>query len=361
MGEITWNALTCVDYSKLGEVITPEEALVSTAQIEDAQMRISVQMFLLTKVKFRSGLVNMISTLYEAFEETPPPKVQRKKAKKEKAASSPSSTSGTLVSSTTSAVSSISHDVSTTWGNAWTPRIHYEEKGGNRHGSEPHRMGISYVNESGMLFDSTLICSRYQVKSLLNDEGYKGAHPCTNARRTNNDLVNDGVLKNKFPSGQIGAPKYLSIQQYHDGGPMAQFRLRDCHIVNLNNPRDGGTCHQHPNGCGKSLSLGELVVIDAKEDVHMVQHETYYMGAYRVVIHPDHFSKGCRVGVVKVAVHQVDHFAWRMGVVTHLLPDSDEDLQDLQGCARVRFVDGIPHIYSGPTTSRSVAEFANRF
>ena len=64
------------------------------------------------------------------------------------------------------------------------------------------------------------------------------------------------------------------------------------------------------------------------EDIHLVKNKTWYLGAWLIDINNiDILPKlTCKVGVMKVAIHQRCHFVNQLGVVTlHKNVDSNKD------------------------------------
>ena len=158
-----------------------------------------------------------------------------------------------------------------------------------------------------------------------------------------------GTHVDVFPVSQIGAPATLRINQASVGGPEPICRLREFVIMNTLLKRDGPSCIKHglqlkgSNSCGYHLKMGDHVFLHG-EDIHLVKNKTWYLGAWLVDINNiDILPKlTCKVGVVKVAIHQRCHFVNQLGVVTlHKNVDSNKDSsKSFQGCAKVKFIDG---------------------
>ena len=82
------------------------------------------------------------------------------------------------------------------------------------------------------------------------------------------------------------------------------------------------------------------------EDVHLVMGEVFYVGAYTLDLST--MTLGCRVGVVKVPIYQLQHFCNRVGVVRDAsnIDTESSTADNVHGHAYVTFLDGVPEIKS---------------
>jgi hypothetical protein len=227
------------------------------------------------------------------------------------------------------------------------PFMNYIKKG-QKDGAEPHGLGLNYVrrHDDGSL-GLDFINSLYKCNKLISeDQAYAAHHP---EIQNTYAKAKKGTHVDVFPVSQTGAPNTLRFNQASVGGPEPIRKLRECVITNTLLKRDCPPCIRHGSqlnsstSCGFHLKKGDHVFLHG-EDIHLVKNETWYVGAWLVDINDiDILPKlNCKVGVVKVAIHQLCHFVNRLGVVTrHDTTDGNDDpSKSFQGYARVKFIDG---------------------
>ena len=147
----------------------------------------------------------------------------------------------------------------------------------------------------------------------------------------------DSVAKNHYPHC-IGCAHSFIRNEWNVMKP--DTTLTDILITNTHHDRDGQSCKSHGNGCGKHLLLNDLVCTMG-EDTHLVNGEVYYIGVYKVV---SKNVRGCKVGVVKAAYHQLQYFTNRIGVIKEINGGDNKSAQrgidnGVRGWARMSCVD----------------------
>ena len=102
------------------------------------------------------------------------------------------------------------------------------------------------------------------------------------------------------------------------------------------------SCKEHPNGCGKVLAAGDIVVCDAHE-CEFVKGGIYFIAA-RILDSEGH--KSCKVGLFKCLFHQVNLIAHRVGKVVKIEQEGKSKnttqyaCDHCRGVATIRFLDG---------------------
>ena len=115
-----------------------------------------------------------------------------------------------------------------------------------------------------------------------------------------------------------------------------------CLLCKIHSKEDARQCQEHKNGCGYSIELGDVVVIDGSD--------TYYrdLGVYEIgVFKIGHgLRRGCKVGVIKCLFNVLSFFTNRYAQVTYLTPHEEDehtnhtDLHSkLQGYAHLAIMD----------------------
>ena len=126
--------------------------------------------------------------------------------------------------------------------------------------------------------------------------------------------------KNKYP-GCLGCAYSFLCNEWNVMRP--DTSVSEVTIVNTHLPRDGQSCFSHPTGCGKHLTINDLVCTMG-EDTHLVKGKIYHIGVYRVVSNK---VTGCKIGIVKAPYHQLQYFTNRIGVITHIHDGDDQTAQ----------------------------------
>jgi len=120
---------------------------------------------------------------------------------------------------------------------------------------------------------------------------------------------------NYQPNSQIDCPRVLQNMPPFQGGPPINYMIDRCKMTDILSTRDGSTCADHPDGCGKHIVEGDLVYVWG-EDGQLVRGEVLYNGVWLVDFKT--LQLKCRIGVVRILPHQVEYFQNRIGVVSNI-------------------------------------------
>ena len=131
-------------------------------------------------------------------------------------------------------------------------------------------------------------------------------------------------------------------------------KMAECYICCLTPPTDKGkmkafpSCLMHPDGCGRSANVGDVVWIDGLETISVnawmlaVPVKKALSGARR----PVNEDLGCTIGYCKVVYSQFHLVVNRKAKITELIPDTNPTNRTANmgkfamGCAKVAFLDG---------------------
>jgi hypothetical protein len=131
-------------------------------------------------------------------------------------------------------------------------------------------------------------------------------------------------------------------------------KMAECYICCLTPPTDKGkmkafpSCLMHPDGCGRSANVGDVVWIDGLETISVnawmlaVPVKKALSGARR----PVNKDLGCTIGYCKVVYSQFHLVVNRKAKITELIPDTNPTNRTANmgkfamGCAKVAFLDG---------------------
>ena len=215
----------------------------------------------------------------------------------------------------------------------------HEPKLGPGNAKENYRYGMNYYN-AVTFFNTT----QNLDKSLRGMPEWKYIQSNKKMKIAQEDTP--PCFVNRFPNTGSEAPERLLIfPPGVGGGPSVDRRSRNALMTNIDFKRDGMTCKKHLDGCGKDLVKSGLLVYLDGTDIHRVKG-VYYIGC-REYIYISR-SLGCKVGVVKVLLSQVDLFVNRIGVVGGDFNIGDDRITGSKGktkdlgagrCAALYFVD----------------------
>ena len=173
--------------------------------------------------------------------------------------------------------------------------------------------GVTYANEKG----HKILCKTgraviemkdsidYRIVSTLANEFTRmtNVYPCC-------DSFSGHVLRNEW------------------GTMLPRTDIGELLVVNTHCKRDGGTCSNHPDGCGKELIKEGMLVCMRGEDTALVARSVWYVGVYSLNASVGkgtertargRFTCGCKVGVTKAIYKQLSHITNRYGVVTNVV------------------------------------------
>ena len=156
------------------------------------------------------------------------------------------------------------------------------------------------------------------------------------------------------PSANLDCPRQIRNKWKQDHA--AHRDIDSFYIVLTDLTRDGQTCSNHAEGCGKTLVPGNLVATWS-EDVELVKDEVLYIGVYLLKYQCSSLTEKkcpeltCRVGVVRAKPEQASSFWNRVGVITTAHHEGQKysgEGGDLishgRGVARVQCLDTLAHL-----------------
>ena len=106
-------------------------------------------------------------------------------------------------------------------------------------------------------------------------------------------------------------------------------------------------CTLHPDGCGKTLKVGDVVKVDGASPVHLVNGKAWMFNVNR--FNAQNMAIKCGVGVMKVMATQANIIANRIAIVTgvheHVPSEMKTSTVEHTCCyATVTFLDGKTHV-----------------
>ena len=161
--------------------------------------------------------------------------------------------------------------------------------------------------------------------NLYSQAYYKVAVPIVHSHKYTPE---EDVLINVHPSHQVDLVSTVKNNREKIGESPVNCEIRTCVVSNTQLSRYGFLCVNHRSlgyvSYGRAvLRPGSLVFVN-EEDNHLVCGEVLYIGVH--LLDYTNMHARCKVGVVKVAAHQLFYFVNHVGVVCPHVDDYGDDV-----------------------------------